>query len=191
MDFDELNGFIPYAKGGKEKVLRMSPYPNITLAMPGRHAQQTVPVGGDFVVMVNDPVFGYDDHQFKHIDIFQDVFVKREHEDIDFFMRAYLSVVTQDDPLGYSPGDATLMPGIQFTTFLCAAQCLAVAEHRRYAKHENKFGGRYLPFRFAAGIAEGLWTVAEAADLQKRGRPGVEMLENKNGVPIHTQELMG
>ena len=190
MKFKELNETIPLARGGKAKVLRYSPYPNITLAMPGRHAEQTVPKGGDFVVMVNDPLFGYDEHQFKHSDIFQDVAAKREHDDIDFFMKAYLAVVTEDDPLGFSPGDGVLMPGLHTTTFLCAAQCLAVAEHRRYAVHEAKYGGRYLPFRFAAGIAQGLWTAADAADLQKKGRPGVEMLENKNGLPLLTKELM-
>ena len=190
MKFDELNNAIPYAKGGKEKVLTWSPYANVVLAMPGRHWKDTVPVGGDFCVMVTDPAFGYEDHQFKHSDIFQDVAVKRNHQDIDFFMRAYLSVVTADNPLDYPPGNGVLMPGIQFTTFLCAAQCLAVAEHRRYAKHENKFGGRYLPFRFAAGIAEGLWAAADASNLQRKGRPGVEILERTHGTPILTKELI-
>lgn len=190
MKFEELNNTIPYAKGGKEKVLRYSPYQNITLAMPGRHALDTVPIGGDFVVMVTDPIFNTVEHQFTHTDIFKDVESKRVHDDIDFFMRAYASVVSQDDPIRYSPGDGVIMPGMDFTVFLCAAQCLAVAEHRRYAKYEAKFGGRYLPFRFAAGIAEGLWTAADAANLQKKGRPGVEMLEKQYGTPVLSKELM-
>lgn len=188
MKFEELNNTIPYAMGGKEKVLRYSPYPNITIAMPGRHAKDTTPKGGDFVVMVTDPIFASKDHQFTHTDIFIDVENKRNHDDIDFFMRAYLNVVTSDDPLKYSPGGA--MPGMEFNNFLCAAQCLAVAEHRRYAKYESKFGGRYLPFRFAAGIAQGLWTAADAANLQKKGRPGVEILEAKYTTPMMTEELM-
>lgn len=190
MKFDELHAYIPYAKGGKEKSLTMSPYPNITLALPGRHAEQTVPKGGDFVVMVTDPVFNLVDHQFTHTDIFADVAIKRSHDDCNFFMRAYCDVISWSDPTGYSPGDDVIMPGIEFTTFLCAAQCLAVAEHRRYAKYENQFGGRYLPFRFAAGIAEGLWTADEASALQRKGRPGVEMLEKMKGTPILTKELI-
>lgn len=190
MNFDELHAHIPYAIGGKAKTLTMSPYPNIVLAMPGRHAKETAPKGGDFVVMVSDPVFNISDHQFTHKDIFEDVLIKKEHDDIDFFMRAYLGVIAENDPLNYSPGDTVLMPGINFTTFLCAVQCLAVAEHRRYSQYEAKFGGRYLPFRFAAGIAEGLWTVEDAKNTEKQGRPGVEMLEKFHGVPELTKELM-
>jgi hypothetical protein len=74
--------------------------------------------------------------------------------------------------------------------FLQAVQCLAVAEHRRYARFEPQWGGRYLPFRFGAGIEEGLWTAAQAIDKQKKGRPGVEMLERQFGVPFMTKELM-
>lgn len=190
MKFDQLHETIPYVKGGKEKILRYSPYPNITLAMPGRHALDTVPVGGDFVVMVTDPVFKTVDHQFTHTDIFKDVESKKDHSDIGFFMNAYLNVVSADDPTIYSPGDGSVMPGMGFNNFMCAAQCLAVAEHRRYAKYESKFGGRYLPFRFAAGIAEGLWEASDAANLQRKGRPGVEILERTHGVPILTKELM-
>lgn len=190
MDFKTLHETIPYAKGGKEKILSMSPYSGVILALPGRHALDTVPVGGDFVVMVTDPAFPRVNHQFTHTDIFKDVEVKTAHNDIDFFMRAYAGVVTGSDPLNYSPGDDVVLPGIDFTTFLCASQCLAVAEHRRYAKYENKYGGRFLPFRFAAGIAEGLWTAADAANLQRKGRPGVEILESQNGTPELTKELM-
>jgi hypothetical protein len=189
LKFEELNDLIPYAMGGKEKVLSMSPYDNITLLMPGRHAKDTTPKGGDFVVCVSDRIFRLSDHQFKHNDIFDDVEVKRVHRDIYFFMRAYLNVVSSGDPLEFSPGDDILMPGMEFTTFLCAAQCLAVAEHRRYAQYENKFGGRYLPFRFSAGVAEGLWNAEEASWLEKKGRPGVEQLEKERGVPFLTQEL--
>jgi len=180
---------VPYAKGGKEKVLRFSPYPNITLAMPGRHAQDTVPVGGDFVVMVTDPVYPRPDHQFTHTDIFKDVELKSTGRSLDKFMRDYLDLIHNNVDAD-NVGGWEHMPGILQTTFMYAVQCLAVAEHRRYAKYEGKFGGRYLPFRFAAGIAEGLWTAADAANLQRKGRPGVEILEKQNGTPLLTKELM-
>lgn len=190
MEFNELNETIPYAKGGKEKVLRYSPYPNITLAMPGRHALDTVPIGGDFVVMVTDPAFDRPDHQFTHTDIFKDVERRLFASNIKTtdMMEFYLSIIHSNaevPDLG-NHGITAMSP----TTFLQAVQCLAVAEHRRYAKYEAKFGGRYLPFRFAAGIAEGLWTAADAANLQKKGRPGVEILERQHGIPKLTQELM-
>lgn len=191
MRFEELNNTIPLAKGGKEKVLKYSPYDNIVIAMPGRHWEDTEPKGGDFVVMVSDPVFPRADHQFKHSDIFVDVMTKRDDKDISFFMNAYLSVVADgDDPLGYFPGDNHTLPGMEFRTFMCAAQCLAVAEHRRYARFEKQYGGRFLPFRFAAGIAEGLWTATDAAAMERRGRPGVEILERKHGTPYLTKELL-
>lgn len=186
MKFQELHDTVPYAKGGKEKVLRYSPYPNITLAMPGRHAKDTDPIGGDFVVMVTDPIYTVVDHQFTHTDIFKDVQARFPNDEI---MRPYLEVIQGADPTAYPnlPAPPRIMHPF---TFLYAVQCLAVAEHRRYAKYESKFGGRYLPFRFAAGIAEGLWTAADAANLQRRGRPGVEILEKTHGIPILTKELM-
>ncbi len=190
MDFNTLHETIPYAKGGKEKVLRYSPYPNITLAMPGRHALDTVPVGGDFVVMVTDPIYKTVDHQFTHTDIFKDVEARRLSSAIklDDVMISYLDIIRGEEVPDWmgDHGSPTMSP----TTFLHAVQCLAVAEHRRYAKYEPKFGGRYLPFRFAMGIAEGLWTAADAANLQRRGRPGVEMLEKLHGMPILTKGLM-
>jgi hypothetical protein len=194
MDFKQLHETIPYAKGGKEKVLTYSPYPNINLAMPGRHALDTIPIGGDFVVMVTDSIFDISDHQFTHTDLFKDVEARRSSEDPEdkVLMEAYLKVIQGADPasLPIAPQIANEIC-MDRLTFIRAVQCLAVAEHRRYAKYENKFGGRYLPFRFAAGIDEGLWTAADAAGLQRKGRPGVEILEKQYGVPKLTQELMG
>lgn len=197
MDFKTLNEIIPYAKGGKEKILKMSPYPNITLALPGRHAEETVPKGGDFCVCVTDPVFDRPDHQFTHTDLFKDIEEKssKQLNPAQAVMRDYLKVVqgeeVPDMPEAYKMTLAHPFDyGMNVNTFLYAVQCLAVAEHRRYARYESKWGGRYLPFRFATGIAQGLWTAADAANLQKKGRPGVEMLEKTYGLPELTKELI-
>lgn len=175
----------------------MSPYPNITLAMPGRHGEQTTPKHGDFVVMVNDPIWPLEDHQFKHDDIFTCIEQKRniQPNPAQFLMEDYLSIVQGDKPPAVpKPLTVTILGEWAQTmndfTFLYAVQCLAVAEHRRYAQYESKFGGRFLPFRFAAGIAEGLWSAEAAIAVQKKGRPGVEWLEKDYGLPSLTKELM-
>jgi hypothetical protein len=196
LKFDELNQMIPYAVGGKEKVLRMNPYPNITLALPGRHAKDTTPKGGDFVVMVTDPAFDIPKHQFSHEDIFKDL-ERRVAPQI--ITTIYYKIITGADPddikIWTKPTDEAHMevePECMVpSVFFHAVQCLAVAEHRRYKQYEPKFGGRYLPFRAAAGIAEGLWSAAEASErTRKMGRPGVEWLESERGTPVLTKELM-
>jgi hypothetical protein len=191
MEFQALHKSLPYIFAGKEKSVSREPYPNIKLLFPGRHALDTTPIGGDFVVCVTDPAFDRVDHQFTHTDLFKDV----EKRGVgDSTIRLYSRVIQGEDPHGT---DLMLDMGcywhegtIDRFTFLFAVQCLAVAEHRRYARYEKQFGGRYLPFRFAAGISEGLWTAADAASMQKKGRPGVEILEKMNGTPKLTQELM-
>jgi len=200
MRFEKLNDMIPYVLGGKQKVLAMHPYNAITLAMPGRHAKDTLPKGGDFVVMVDDDRMDWTRHQFTHTDLFQDLDRKTNvgpddgsaymHNEPFRFMEQYLYVIKGADPEKVDTDPFVKFPGLHPQTFLYAVQCLAVAEHRRYAIHEVKFGGRYLPFRFGAGIVEGLWTAADAAERQKRGRPGVEWLERERGTPDLTKELM-
>jgi len=193
MKFDQLHNAIPYVKGGKEKILSMQPYPDITLKMPGRHAKDTDPVGGDFVVCITDIRMPWSEHQFTHADIFKDLLLKKD-ADLDAtncLMGLYLEVVKggQDPDIMKVPGGDRL-PGMDYVTFLRAVQCLAIAEHRRYHKFEAKFGGRYLPFRFGAGIVEGLWDHADANAKEKYGRPGVEQLERQQGRPSLTQKLM-
>lgn len=197
MKFNKLHEMIPYVTGGKQKVLTMHPYNAITLALPGRHAKDTDPIGGDFVVMVDDDSMDWSRHQFTHTDIFNDLQLKANESSrpglIDGYIRDYRNVIQGDDPDKYtsSPDYERILPGLHPVTFLHAVQCLAVAEHRRYAKYESKFGGKFLPFRFGAGIVEGLWTATDAAEKQRRGRPGVEWLEKDFGTPVLTKELMG
>lgn len=198
MKFDELNQMIPYAMGGQVHVLQMQPYKSITLAMPGRHQSDTFPMGGDFVVMVDDGSLGWDKHPFTHVDIFKDVEIKY-NQDPDLAKRlvdAYGQVIhgrNPDDFVHTFDSDEILaMIGKSMVpyTFLRATQALAVAEHRRYAKHESRGGGRFLPFRFALGISEGLWTAKDCARQQKRGRPGLDSLINEKGAlpPLTTWE---
>jgi len=197
MRFEKLNEMIPYVVGGKSKILSMQPYNAVTLRLPGRHAKDTDPIGGDFVVMVDDDNMGWTAHQFTHTDIFKDFEVKADESPNGArdFMEFYLTVIQGADPSKIAPDteyvfDLLAWWGVHPVTLIHALQCLAVAEHRRYAKFEAKFGGRYLPFRFAAGIVEGLWDEKAATGMQKRGRPGVEILEKVNGTPVLTKELM-
>lgn len=179
MDFQTLHDRLPYVVGAKKHILEHSPYPGITLLFPGSHQGDTDPRGGDFVVAVTSKTLGWDRHKFTHNDIFADLEGKVAQHAIDAteLINQYIAVVQGTDPevLTYSwPPD---WHGVNPVTFLRAVQCLAVAEHRRYARFEPKGGGRYLPVRFAAGIVAGKWTANDCANMQKRGRPGVEILE--------------
>jgi hypothetical protein len=194
MKFDELNRLVPYVVGGKPKVLEMHPYNAITLRMPGKHQGDTNPKGGDFVVCVDDETLDWTEHQFSHIDIFNDLDVKLKNKYLNKepfrFAEHYSAVVRGMDPDKIDIDPFSDMPGLHPRTFFHAVQCLALAEHRRYHQHEEKFGGRYLPLRFACGIVEGRWTAAQAAEKQKMGRPGVEWLEKDYGLPDLTKELL-
>lgn len=195
MKFEDLHEWVPTIVEGKIHSVELEPYPGITLAMPGRHRHDTPIPGQDFVVMVTDDTTGWNKHQFTHGDIFIDL----EHRPFSSALRStdlmhdYLRVVKygMDPALAFSANSSSGLGNlISPLLFLQAVQCLAVAEHRRYARYESQYGGRYLPFRYGAGIEEGLWTAAQAIDKQKKGRPGVEWLEREHGVPFLTRELM-
>ena len=187
MNFKELHEMLPYVTGGKNHVLEVSPYPNVHLAFPGRHQNDTDPQGGDFVVMVDDVNKGWVKHQFTHGDLWHDLEEKMrsDHSGAKMLMKDYAKVVRGECPEGLwtiaqgNPWANTLHP----QTFLYAVQCLAVAEHRRYWAHECQGGGRYLPARFSVGIIEGYWTAADAEKYQYRGRQGLENLIKEKGRP--------
>lgn len=195
--FDTLHRMVPYVTGEKKHIVTMSPYNGIVLAMPGRHQKDTPILGADFVVMVSDETKDWNNHQFTHNDLFIDLEDKTKHNSIaaNLLMKDYLKIIKGADPAKSNwdsnvVGDPFHNVGLHPQTFLYSVQALAVAEHRRYAKFEPQFGGRYLPFRFSAGIVEGLWDAAAAIGMQRRGRPGVEILEKVNGTPVLTKELM-
>lgn len=218
MKFNELHEHLPYCIGKDFKILSHSPYAFVEVLFPGRHQKETTPKGGDFTVVIKDATVSRGG-QFKHDDIFDDVEIKTKIDEGStlLFMEQYMNVIssTGASPLDYEwfsesetyfpfNTGAGIEPNVIYTeipkgweltiypnTLLAALQCLAVAEHRRYAKYESKFGGRFLPFRFSAGIAERLWTAEDAKMAQKKGRPGVEFLEMKNGTPTLTRNLMG
>lgn len=191
MNFDQLNEEIPHVIGKRLHIVSMSPYEGVKLRMPGRHQKDTPKRGGDFVVIVTDESAGWTNHRFKHDDIFIDVERKRgvSQELTTAFMQDYAAVVCGEDPTTFKYEHNEFAGTITPEVLLCAGQCLAVAEHRRYAHFENKGGGRFLPVRMAFGIAEGLWTAADAAAVQKRGRPGLEYLINKHGQPVLDEHL--
>lgn len=190
MDFDTLNRLIPHTLGEKLHTVTMSPYNAITLAMPGRHQGDTEIPGGDFVVMVDDTNLGWVKHQFTHDDLFADLELKTAFDPslTAELMEDYAKVVLGADPDEMAWKKAT-MGGVHPQTFLYATQCLAVAEHRRYGKHEARGGGRYLPARFSSGIVEKLWTAKDCKAVQRRGRPGLEQLMRTHGRPKTLKEL--
>lgn len=192
MNFSELHELVPFARYGKAKSLSMSPFNGIDLLLPGRHAEDTSPKGGDFCVCVSDEKMKWTRHQFTHTDIFRDIEKKQKADKclVQDLIADYVDIVHNDTHVPVWDNRKGL-PGLHPQTFLYGVLCLAVAEHRRYAHFEKKFGGRYLPLRFAAGISEGRWDASQAAEKQRRGRPGVEWLEKDHGVPGATQDLMG
>jgi hypothetical protein len=189
MKFDELNNSIPYVVGGKKHILSMQPYEGVTLRMPGRHENDTEKPGGDFVVEITDDTTSWESKQFTHQHIFDDFQSKTDlhAEQAERLMQLYAKVVLdQEDPDNFWKYTGASVPEWEGTvsvpTLIAALQCLAVAEHRRYARYEAKMGGRFLPARFAAGIVYGHWTAEQAKSRVRMGRPGVEWLEKEAGV---------
>ncbi len=184
----ELNTDIPFVVGNELHVVGTEVYPGVKIMMPGKHQHETSPVGGDAVITITDLSVGWTEHKFSHTDFFKDIEMKAQYSQsqTEELMKEYISMLKMN-PLVV--GQYSL-PGVQAHLCLYSWQVLAVIEHRRYRQWEKQWGGMYLFPRFIFGIAEGLWTAADAANLQKRGRPGVEMLEKQYGVPILTKELM-
>ena len=192
MKFETLNENIPYVLGGKKHILSTSPYDNVTLRMPGRHENDTEKPGGDFVVEITDDSTSWESKQFTHQHIFDDFQDKADLDrgQAEKLMVFYAKVVFGEDPDDfYIPTSPAWEGTVKPSTLIYALQCLAVAEHRRYARYEAKQGGRFLPARFAAGIVYGQWTADDAKMVVRKGRPGVEMLERLHGKPPTLQEL--
>lgn len=196
MKFEELHNRIPYVTGPENHVLMMTPYEGVTLRMPGRHQLDTSPIGGDMVVEITDDTTSWEAKQFTHQNIFDD-FQDKTDADADMakkLMQFYAEIVLHGaDPDDYYKHVGVVVEAWEGTltvsTLVAALQCLAVAEHRRYARYEAKMGGRFLPARFVAGIVYGQWQASDAKLVIRKGRPGVEMLERLHGKPPSLQEL--
>lgn len=191
MDFKKLNSMIPYVVEGKNYFFTAQPYNAVKIAAPGRHAGDTDPKGGDFVVMIDDERLDWVSHKFTHQDLFNDIYDKYVNSPtaLGSLMNGYFWVVLGADPDKFLVSSPEEFVGLHPHTFLRGVQLLAIAEHRRYHRFEHRLGGRFLPLRFSAGIAEGLWTPTDAAEKQRLGRPGVEWLERDRGLPALTGSL--
>jgi hypothetical protein len=195
MDWDELDALIPWVRpGGRQSHSEVTEVTqnegwSIRVAQPGEHWKDTSPKGGDFVIRVSSELAnahrGWDDHQFMHVELFEDVDEKRR-QDRDWmesvFGVALVEVAAEGaDPAGFFPDLArTDLPGIEPQALLATAQCLALCEHRRYATHEPT-GGRCLPARFAIGIILGRWSSTMAAGVHRLGKTGLLRLRSRVG----------
>lgn len=191
MKFDELHAFLPYVTQGDLHTDEYLIYDNVRVKFPGRHAMDTVPPGGDFVVEVNCDNAGWNWKQFTHGDIFKDVELKTTYN--SNFMQSWFAPNLCQIVLGESiptvPADEGKLPGVRTATLLEASQALAVAEHRRYHQYEANGGGRFLPVRFTLGIIFGYWTATEAAKVQRRGAHGLRELTKEFGNPPTVKRL--
>jgi len=191
--FDELNKVIPYVKTGDIHSQVLEVYDDVRIKQPGRHAFETRPQGGDFVVEVNCDNAGWAWKKFTHEDIFYDLDTKvaaDENYMQTIFAPALARVVVEgSDPLDALSTGAVL-DGLKVYSMLRASQVLAVAEHRRYARFEARGGGRFLPARFALGIIFKHWTGADAAAMQKTGSNGLQILEKRFGTPPLLKDLV-
>lgn len=195
MLFDEVHALIPYVTEGELHSQQMDIYPNVRIKQPGRHAQDTVPLGGDFVVEVNCDTAKWDWHQFTHTDIFKDVESKTSVDPA--LMQQKVAPVLSDivlngvDPTTQDESFSLYeLPGLFLPTLFETTQLLAVAEHRRYFMYEKNGGGRFLPLRFAVGIMYGYWTAAEATKVQRRGSHGLRELYKAHGAPPTIKRIL-
>lgn len=187
MLFDELHAMVPYEHEGPVHANSLQVYPDVRVKFPGKHALDTDPVGGDFLVEVNCANAQWVWKQFTHGDIFKDI------EDKTMFDPSFMAergivevahVVKGNKGIGSGiPWHAVKLPGLRYKTLLQASQALAVAEHRRYHRYEKNGGGRFLPLRFAIGIVYGFWTADEAIAVQRRGVHGLRELQKEHGNP--------
>lgn len=193
VNFSEVHAMIPYCTEGEVHSNTLQIYPDVRVKYPGRHAMDTDPVGGDFVVEVDCEAGGWKWKQFTHGDIFKDIETKSLADPT--FMRERAAsdlarVVEGENIKPHIRWEALKLPGIRYRTLLEATQCLAVAEHRRYHKYDAGGGGRYLPLRYAVGIIYGHWDASSASKVQRRGIHGYKELTKEFGNPPTVKSLL-
>jgi hypothetical protein len=193
MNFAQVHALIPYETEGKLHSNTLEIYKDVRVKYPGRHALDTDPAGGDFVVEVSCDAAGWSWRQFTHTDIFEDV-----QEKTDFDPKFMQNTGIRDIARVVNGGgiatsvlwSAIKLPGLRYRTLLEANQVLAVAEHRRYHKYESGGGGRFLPLRFAVGIVHGYWNASDASRVQRRGIHGYRELTKEFGSPPTVKALI-
>lgn len=194
MRFDDVHAMVPYEHEGDIHSKSLQIYREVRVKYPGKHALDTDPIGGDFVVEVECNSAGWSWKQFTHGDIFKDV------EDKTLFNPTFMKeqgivdlarVVKENSLVRTSlPWDAVKLPGLRYNTFLRASQVLAVAEHRRYHRFEKGGGGRFLPLRFSIGIVYGHWTAQDAIRVQRTGVHGLRSLCKDFGNPPTVKAIL-
>lgn len=190
MDFATVHATIPYVTEGKLHSNTLEVYKDVRVKYPGKHAKDTDPVGGDFVVEVSCDAAGWKWKQFTHTDIFKDIQEKTDFNEgwmRTTGIRQIAAVVNGSDIPFNLP---MRIPGVGWNTLLEASQCLAVAEHRRYHQYESGGGGRFLPLRFAVGIVYGHWDESDASRVQRRGIHGYRELTKEFGSPPTVKALL-
>ncbi len=192
MFFNEVHEKIPYLSDGELHSVTTEIYPAVRVKQPGRHAFDTDPIGGDFVVEVSCDNAKWDWKQFTHADLFADLQSKYDTSQRFFLQHTYAKFLARvvDGTIEPIKIETTAtIPGLDLTVLLQTSQVLAVAEHRRYARYEANGGGRFLPVRFALGIIFGHWSAAEATRVQRRGVHGLRELTKLGGNPPTVRKL--
>jgi hypothetical protein len=195
MTFDELNLYVPYVTpkdGHKLHGLKTELSKYVRVGSPGKYWDKTTPIGGDYVVEVDDAIAGWKFRKFRHDHLFEDL-AEKARADADWMQKVFAPALVRvvfgasPDEL-YEENDPGL-PGVNASTLLAASQALALAEHRRYARMEAAGGGRFLPVRFAMGIVFEIWPASEATRVMYQGLPGLHSLEARFGTAPKLHDL--
>src|SRR3989304_6910716 len=162
MRWEDLDRHVPWVGGEGGRPLHSSatiiPRRNdwsVVVQQPGVHAADTQPQGGDFLVRVSSArsltAAGviWSSHPFSHEDLFPGAELK-SLDDRRFMTHMFAPALATVIADGSDPDVAApepphdTMPGLEVAAALVAAQCLALAEHRRYRRFGPR-GGRGPP----------------------------------------------
>lgn len=196
MDWDSLNGLIPMKVEGTElyssnTLIADGDGWKIYTLHPGKHKDSK----GDFRIDVFSVTADWDNHPFRHNDLFADIGNKSEANRTwmteTFAPALAKTVVNGIDPrsLINKSFEEIELPGLEIEALLIASQALALCEHRRYEKYEPETG-RFLPARLAVGIIYYVWPYTEAIRVQREGRRGLTHLRGKYGHEVALEELV-
>lgn len=215
MDWDTLNDLIPWQVESWDtpEITIHSSHGRVTVRKGKKTKKETEPPGGDFIVSVTSDTAttpagkSMATHRFDQSTLLRD-FERKTDASAAFMRDAFAKALVRVVAEGENP--ATLVqelspplnvPGIDVETLLVASQCLALSEHRKYARNEP-LGGRCLPTRFALGVIFGLWSAFDAteriwlgahrlADLRKKSGSSEPTFEEVLGRPLRSDACRG